>query len=273
MVDRWTTDPQYSHGYLVPLFSLYLLWSRRKMLADGWCHPSGFGLVVLLIGLGIRAYGTLYFYVFIDEFSLLVCLMGLALILGSRVFRWSLPSVLFLTFMIPLPFEIQNALGLTLQMIAAQMSTYFLQTFGIPSVREGNVIVLSDVRLAVAQACSGLGMMMTFFAIATAVAILLKKDGWWRKAIVVLGAIPIAILVNVIRITVTGMLYSVSQNDLARIVFHDIAGWLMMPLAILFILLELYIVDRLIIDYDPNSKERGPVPFLIGVPNTRPLTS
>jgi len=261
MGERWSGDPQYSHGYLVPLFSLYLLWARRAIVKDGFDAPSWWGVGILLAGLGIRFGGVYFFYGFFDAISLLVCLAGLALVVGGRrAFHWSWPAILFLGFMVPLPYRLQNALGGVLQRIATKLSTYALQTLGAPAVSEGNIILINDVRIGVVEACNGLGMLVTFFAISTAIAMLLKS-GWWRRVVLIIGAIPVAIMANVVRITVTGLLYAASQNEAAQVVFHDVAGWLMMPLAVLFIFLELYVLDRLIVDRDP-SNQRGPVGFL-----------
>jgi exosortase len=261
MAERWFDDPQYSHGYLVPLFSIYLLWSRRAIVKDGFVSSSWWGVVVLALGLALRFAGVYFFYGFFDAISLLLCLAGLVLVLGGRqAFRWSWPAILFLGFMVPLPYRLQTALSGTLQRIATKMSTYALQTLGQPAVSEGNIIHINDVPIGVVEACNGLGMLVTFFAISTAAAMLLKY-GWWRRAILIIGAIPVAIIANVIRITVTGVMYGASQNEAAKFVFHDVAGWLMMPLAVLIIYVELYVMDRLIVDRK-DAAQSGPIAFL-----------
>ena len=261
MAERWRDDPQYSHGYFVPLFSLYLLWARRGMLKDGLSSSSGWGIVLLLLGIGLRAGGVYFFYGYFDAISLLFCLSGLALVIGGKTaFRWSLPAVAFLGLMAPLPYRLQTALGGSLQRLATQMSTYLMQTFGAPAISEGNIIFINDVRVDVEEACNGLGMLVTFIAISVAAAMLLKS-GWWRRVVLIIGAAPVAIVANVVRITVTGLLFASSQNNAARIVFHDVAGWLMMPLAVMMIFLELHVMDRLVIDRTPAG-ERGPVQFM-----------
>jgi exosortase len=263
MVERWTTDPQYSHGYLVPLFSLYLLWSRRDKLKGASLSPSWWGVVVLLPALALRAIGVYYFYGFFYAISLLLCLAGLVLVVGGgRALRWSWPAIAFLGFMAPLPYRLQSVLGSSLQRIATRLSTYALQTCGTSAVSEGNVIIIGDMKIGVVDACNGLGMLVTFFAISVAAAMLLKKPGRWRRAVLIVGAIPVAIIANVARITVTGILYSSAHNEAANIVFHDVAGWLMMPLAVLIIFLELHVVDRLIVDRVGPSGRPGPIPFL-----------
>src|SRR5947207_6678484 len=110
--DRWGHDPQYSHGYLVPLFSLYLLWSRRDLLAAAESRPSWWGLPLLAAGLALRFAGTYLYFDWLGLAALFPSLMGLALLAGGLpALRWSWPAVLFLAFMVPLPFRLETALS------------------------------------------------------------------------------------------------------------------------------------------------------------------
>jgi exosortase len=250
---RWATDPQYSHGFLVPLFSVYLLWVRRAHLAEADLRARWWGVGLVAVGVAMRLAGHFFFQSVLDTGSLLVCLLGIAAAAGGwRALKWAGPSILFLAFMLPLPHRVQLMLGGTLQRVATVASTFALQTLGVPAVSEGNVILLTDVRLGVVEACNGLSMLMTFFALATAVAILAPR-GWLEKAVIVASALPIAVLANVVRITVTGVLFEASQGEWARMVFHDLAGWLMMPLALGMLLLELFILGRALV---PAEKPR-----------------
>lgn len=247
LAGRWADDPQYSHGYIVPLFAAYLLWARRRESGfESWA-PSWWGVAALIGGLGLWAAGTHFFLGWFAEVSLLVCAAGVALVMGGwPAMRWALPSVLFLGFMVPLPYRVQTALGGGLQRVASAMSTYLLQTFGAPALREGNVILIDDVKVGVVEACSGLGMLMTFFALAAGVALLVRTAQPWLRLTLVASAVPVAVLANVVRITITGMLYHAANDRLARVVFHDVAGWLMMPLAVGMLLVELHVLRRLI---------------------------
>ena len=247
VVERWTDDPQYSHGFLVPLFSGYLLWIRRGHLRAADLHARWWGLgIVALAGL-LRLLSHFFYQTWLDTGSFLICLAGIAAAAGGRrALIWAGPAILFLIFMLPLPFRVQTALGGSLQRVATAASTYALQTLGVPAVSEGNVILLTNTRLGVLEACNGLSMLFTFFALATAVAILAPR-GWPEKIVIFLSAVPIAILANLVRITVTGLLFEASRDDLARVVFHDLAGWLMMPLALGMLFLELFVLGRLVV--------------------------
>ena len=245
--ERWAHDPQYSHGFLVPLFSLYLLWRSRGQLLEVELRSRWWGVGLVAVGIAMRLVGLFFYQPWLDSGSLLVVLAGLAAAAGGRkLLIWAGPAILFLAFMLPLPYRFQTMLGGTLQRVATIASTYSLQTMGIPAVSEGNIVLLSETRLGIVEACSGLSMLVTFFALATAVAMLATRN--WIEAIVVfLSAVPIAVVANVARITVTGALYEANQNDLARVIFHDVAGWLMMPFGLGLLLLELHILGRLVV--------------------------
>jgi exosortase len=229
---------------LVPLFAGYLLWSRRALLAGGEWSGRWWGAGVVLLGATLRMAGHAFYQPWLDAGSLLVVLAGLVAAVGGRpALRWSWPAILFLAFMIPLPHRFETLLGGSLQRIATVASTYVLQTFGVPAVAEGNVILLTETRLGVVEACSGLTMLVTFFALATGVAILARRS-WLERGAVFLSAIPVAVLANVVRITLTGVLFEANRNELARTVFHDLAGWFMMPLAVSVLLGELAFLGR-----------------------------
>lgn len=254
--ERWANDPQYSHGFLVPLFACYLLWRKRGQLRSAEFCSRWWGVGIVAVGVSMRLVGHFFYQPWLDSGSLLVVLSGIAAAAGGRkMLIWAVPSVLFLAFMLPLPYRFQSMLGGTLQRIATTASVYALQTIGVPAVSEGNIILLSESRLGIFEACNGLSMLVTFFALATAVAILATQN-WMERVLVLLCAVPIAVAANVIRITVTGFLYESNHNDLARVVFHDVAGWLMMPLGLGMLLLELHILGRLVVPVGGENRDR-----------------
>jgi exosortase len=247
MVDRWSRDPQYSHGFLVPIFALMVLWFRGDRLNTLTWEPSFLGLPLLLAGALLRLYAIRRDIAPLDAFALLPTLFGLVLLVGGRsVLRWSWPALAFLGFMIPLPFFLEGALALPLQHVATAMSTYLLQTFGYPAIAEGNVILIDQVRLGVVEACSGLKMLTTFFALSTALA-LISTAPLGDKIALVVSAAPIAVIANVARITVTGMVYHGLGEGDTQAVLHDLSGWLMPPLAFLLLWLELRFLKKLFV--------------------------
>jgi exosortase len=263
MAHKWVHDPQYSHGYLVPLFALVLLWLRRDQAKSLAAQTNWWGVPLVLLGVAARIAGAYLYFDWLDAFSLLPCLAGLAVLLGGwPALRWAWPSIAFLVFMIPLPFRVETALAHPLQRVATIASTYVMQTIGLPAVDEGNTIILKEGRIGIVEACSGLSMMLIFFALSTAVAIVARRP-WPDRIIVVLSAVPIAVASNVARITTTGLAQEWFGKEVAHKIFHDWAGWLMMPFAVALLGVELWVLSRLLV----VIPERKPMsPFAAGQP-------
>jgi exosortase len=252
----WKSNPQYSHGYLVPGFAVLLLWLRRDRLDVAALKPSFWGIPLLAAGLGMRLWGVYFYYVWLDAISLIPCLFGLCLLLGGRAaWRWAWPAILFLAFMVPLPYRVASALSGPLQRLATVVSTFLMQVLGLPALSEGNVILLNEAEIGVVEACSGLRMLVVFFALATAVALVIQRR-FIDKVIVVLSAIPIALISNILRVTATGILHEMVDGETANAFFHDVAGWLMMPLALAMLGLELKVLSRLFLEV-PGKASRG----------------
>jgi exosortase len=242
---RWSEDPQYSHGYIIPAIALLLLWHRRRSFPARGGYIWWWGLIPFLGGAGLRPAAAWLGIDWIDAVSLLLSLAGVcAFVGGPPLLRWAWPAGVLMCFMLPLPYRAEVALAQPLQRIATVASTYALQTIGFPAVAEGNIITIDELSIGVLEACSGLGMLMTFFALSTAFALMVQRP-LLDRVILIASAVPIGILVNVIRITVTGILHRTVGSAVANAVFHDLAGWLMMPLALGFLWLEMQYLCRL----------------------------
>jgi exosortase len=264
VAQRWAHDPQYSHGYLVPAFAVLILWLRRGRLRDSDRAPSWWGVVVLLLGVVGRLAGTRFSLDWLEDVALLPCLAGVCLTAGGRAaWRWAWPAVLFLFFMIPLPHRVAVAAAEPLQRLATVASCYALQTLGLPAVPEGNVILLNDSSIGIVEACSGLRMLVVFFALSTAVGLVIRRP-LWERLVVVGSAVPIALFANLVRITATGVLHQTSDRQFAEDFFHDLGGWLMMPLALALLWVELKVLARLLPDPAPA------VPIRVGPSDTGP---
>jgi exosortase len=247
IVWRWAHDPQYSHGYLVPGFAAYLLWQRRAYLTEP-LRSSAWGLALLAAALVFRLLGTRFHLGYFDQMSLLPCLLGLFLLAGGfRALAWAWPALAYLAFAIPLPHSWSLALSGPMQTFATIVSTFCLQTLGRPALAEGNLILLNDLELGIVEACSGLRMLVVFFALSTAVAMLIRKP-LWEKLVIAASAVPIALVANVLRITITGLFYDSFGHNFGGALFHDIAGWLMMPLGLSLLGIELWILSHLLLE-------------------------
>jgi exosortase len=246
LAEKWFHDAGYSHGVLVPLFSGYLLWVRRgQFRVEAPALLPALGL--LLSAALLHIVGGLFCLDWFDAVALLPCLAGITLLVGGRAcLRTAWPAIAFLFFMIPLPYKLETMLGAPLQTLASRGSAFLLQVLGQPAVREGNTIMLNDVKLGIVEACSGLRMLLTFFAFSTGVAILIRKPAL-DKLCIILSAVPIALVTNILRITATGVMYQVNPR-FAQAFFHDLAGWFMMPVCLALLGLELWILNRLIIE-------------------------
>lgn len=255
----WNNNPQYSHGFLVPVFAGFLLWLRRDKLDVDALRPSLWGVVVLGAALGLRLVGAWRYYVSLDAISLVPCVAGLVLLIGGMAaWRWAWPAVLFLAFMIPLPYFAAVAMSGQLQTLATITSTFIMQTLGMPALAEGNVILLNDNQIGIVEACSGLRMLVVFFALSTAVVLVVQRH-WIDRAIILFSAIPIALISNIVRVTATGVMYEAGYSEMASHFFHDVAGWFMMPFALGMLWVELKVLDKLFIDTPSTAPARPAV--------------
>lgn len=253
MAGRWSGGPRYSHGYFVPIFALALLWMRRSRLEGVTPRPSTWGLAFLALGAATQLVGGYFRINSIEGWALFPYLAGLCVLLGGwPVLRWAWPSIAFLFFMIPLPSRLEMALGRPLQTIATVASTYALQTLGFMAFSEGNVIQLNEARIGVVEACSGLSMLITFIALATAAALVVKRP-LLDKIVLVLSSIPVALLANVARITATGMLHDLVGSEVANRFYHDLADWLMIPLALLLYWFEIWLLSHILVEKAPQA--------------------
>jgi exosortase len=257
LVGRWWGDPDYLHGFLVPVFACFLLWFRRDMLRSLTPRGSNWGLILVGVAASMKWASAYYYYELLDPASVIPCLAGLTLFVGGwRVLYWAAPSIAFLVFMIPLPGFVATLMGHPLQRVATVASTYMIQTVGVPAVAEGNVISLGETQIGVAEACNGLRNMMLFIAVASAVACTMKRS-WFEKIIVVVSAAPIAVIANVVRITATAVLHSMSHHHLADTTYHDLAAWFMMPLAVVLLWLELAMLRRIFVPAPVDAESRA----------------
>ena len=252
LVDKWLNDPQYSHGILVPLFSLYLLrrnWDKLPQNPRPW--PLA-GYAMLSVALACRVLAAALYFTPLDGLSLVLCLTGMVLIAGGgATLRWTWQPLVFLLFMIPLPYQVERMMGAELQHIATVSSTFLLQCLGQPAIAEGNTILIRDVRLGVVEACSGLRMLVTFAAFAVGAVMLLDRS-WVVKVLVLASAVPIALVTNILRITATGLahiaLHDSPQRGSVLEFIHDFNGWMMMPVGLAMLLLELWLFRHLLIE-------------------------
>jgi exosortase len=266
-------SPDYQHGFLVIPFSIFLLWYRRDMMKSVPARGSWWGLAFFGIWAAMRLFSSHYNVVWLHEASLVPGIAGVVLFVGGwETFLWAWPSIVFLIFMIPLPGAATDFFSQPLQRLASASSAYALQTMGIPVTHSDVVINLRNMPLNVAEACSGIRMLMLFFALCTGAAFILKKNEWWERVGIVVSAIPIAVIANITRLTLIAMFCSaVSKwpyllqlvhgedavakwpSNLVGTWPHDLPGLLMMPIGMLLLFLEWVLYTKLFVE-EPADK-------------------
>jgi exosortase len=229
---NWWTDPNYSYGLLVPIFCGWVIGRERNRLADVPVKPSWFGLLVILGALGILLLGVLGAEIFLSRASLLFLLAGLVIqfrgwrLFGALLFPW---AVLFL--MIPLPAIILNQIAFPLQFQTSRLAGALLGLAGVPVLREGNIIELPSLTLDVVEACSGIRSLVALITCAVMYGYLFERRAW-QRILLVLAAIPIAVIVNGVRIMGSGILGQYWDAKKAEGFFHVFSGWVIFLLAV-----------------------------------------
>lgn len=241
----WQRNDEYSSGLLVPFLAIYILWSRRRDIAQCRIGPSLWGLFAFLGAQGIRLFGLFFMYGSAERLSIALSIAALVLLLfGWQLFRKVSTVLLFLCLMLPWPNRIQAALALPLQHWATSSAVFCLETIGYEVVREGNVIHIGQASVAVAEACNGLRMITAFFVISSLVVLLVKRE-WWEKLLVLASSLPIALLCNTVRLTITAIAFTMLSGEYWEKIFHDFGGYAMMPLALGMVILELWLLTKI----------------------------
>ncbi len=235
MVMDWYNDENYSHGFIVPLISGYFLYTRRDELAKAMVAPWAPGLMVIVIALIQLTVGWLGTEYFTMRSSLIVLLAGITLYLfGTGVFRMTLLPLAYLLFMVPIPYIVYDAVAFPLKLFVTKVSVAFLKALGIVVLREGNIIAFPSITLEVADACSGIRSLVSLLALSVAYAFFTKHSIAGRL-IIILSAVPIAIVTNALRVIITGILAQYWGAGAAEGFFHEFAGLMVFALAMLLL--------------------------------------
>lgn len=237
MAVQWWQDPDYGHGFIVPLFAGYVLYQQRYKLRQVALEPRNVGFLLIFGAMGLLLAGTLGAELFVSCFSLLFLLGGTLLFFaGWKMLRAMAFPLGFLVLMIPLPALIFNQVTFPLQLLASRLSSNGLELFGIPVLREGNVLVLPNYSLEVVEACSGIRSLMSLIALAVAYGYLVEQRLWARITLVVL-MLPIAVASNALRVVGAGVVTYFWGPQWAEGFFHFFQGWLIFVSAVACMLL------------------------------------
>ena len=254
LVGQWWHDPNFSHGFFVPVFSAFVLWQERDRLTRLRPAPSWSGLLVLALGLCTLIVGQMGAELFLARVSLLLLLAGaIVLFLGWNFFCAMLFPLAFLLLMIPIPSIVFNQITFPLQILASKTAATVLPILNVPILREGNVINLPVMALEVAEACSGIRSLMSLVTLAIIYGYLMEKRVAMRW-ILALSAIPISVAANSVRIIGTGLLVQYWDPDKAQGFFHTFSGWLIFVVSLLMLYLLHVVLRTIWRDREANSQ-------------------
>jgi exosortase len=224
LVRQWLDDPNYSHGFFVPIGCGLLLWTNRKSWMAKSLRPSVSGLFLIVAAMGLLVIGTLGAEIFLPRASLVVLLGGLIVYFaGWRMLGAVKAPWLTLFLMIPLPVIVFNEFAFPLQLLASRSACALLDLLQVPVLREGNIIMLPSMSLDVVEACSGLRSLMSLITVAVLYGLFFERRAWMRCLLVVL-AIPVAVVANALRIVLTAVLAKYVSAQLAEGFFHALSG-------------------------------------------------
>ncbi len=232
LVRNWWTDSNFSHGFFVPAFSVFLIWQKRKALATIPVDPSWSGLAIIVLALLVYLLGVIGAELFLSRSSFILLFAGFVVyFLGWAYFRAMLFPWAFLFLMVPLPTLVLSQITLPLQFLASNLASSLLGSVGVPVLKEGNIIQLPTMTLEVAEACSGIRSLVSLVTLAIIYGYLLESSTALR-VILALAAVPIAIAANSFRVTGTGLLGLYWGPDKAEGFFHTFSGWVIFILAL-----------------------------------------
>ncbi len=253
MVDQWSRD-EYSHGYLLPIISVYFIWQKKNELSEIEFKGSWIGVGLFCLGLLGFLVGELSTLFTVIQYSFLVALAGLLLaIIGWPAFRVIWIPLCILFFMVPLPAFLYNNLSSFLQLISSKLGVEVIRLFGISVFLEGNVIDLGQFKLQVVEACSGLRYLFPLMSLGF-IAAYLYKDAFWKKAVVFLSTIPITVLMNSFRIGVIGVMVEFWGQEMAEGFLHDFEGWFVFMACTAVLVAEMWLLSKVGRDSVPFSE-------------------
>jgi exosortase len=240
----WINDPDMGHGVFVPLIAGYIIWQRRHDLLATTPRPSWWGLVLVVWGALQMIFATLGVELFLARTAFVITLFGIVWLLGGIPILRKVAFPLFLLFfMVPIPAVIYNNLTFRLQILASRLAEWALMLINIPVLREGNVLELPSRSLSVVEACSGIRSLLSITFLSLVYGYFFEKRVWVR-VVLLAATVPIAIIANGGRVTVTGILTEY-RPELAEGFFHESTGWVIFMIALCALLLFHQALTRL----------------------------
>ena len=245
LADRWASQEEYSHGFLIPIVAIWLLWLRRDALRASVGCPVWAGPGVILLAAFLHLIGVMSATPFFSQLAFVLTLVGLVLALGGYpLLKTAAFPILFLLFAIPMPRFIDYAMSLQLQLLSTQLGALFIKLFGIPVYVDGNVIDLGYYKVQIVEACSGLRYIYPLLSLSFLAAYFFKAP-LWQRILIFVSAVPLTVVMNSIRIGLVGITVSYWGNEAADGFFHLFEGWIVFLACAGVLGLEIHILARM----------------------------
>ena len=239
---RWELQEEYSHGYLIPLVSLFILWEKRFQIASSYQNYSWWGLPIIALALIILLVGEVSALYMLIHYSFIILLLGLSVAFLGSATRYTWVAIVLLGFAVPLPYFIEVILTSKLQLISSQLGVEIIRLCRIPVFLSGNIIDLGNYQLQVVEACSGLRYLFPLMSLGFIGGYLYQASAW-KRAVLFLSTVPITIFMNSVRIAITGILVDNWGTEMAEGFLHDFEGWLIFMACGGLLLLEVVLME------------------------------
>jgi exosortase len=245
LLKTWLEDSNNSHGLLIPIVSLYLLWELRGRVTTTRWNPTVTGFVLLLGSLVTYFVCFVGGVVFPARLTMVTTLVGLVVFnAGWAVFRFTWFPIVFLCFMVPVPDTLMNLVSFPLQLLVSDVSAYLIGLYGLPVYAEGNMLLFARYSFEVTEACSGIRSLISYLAIGALLAFL-ERDSWVKSVVLVASAVPLALFVNLLRVSGTGVTANYFGTKVAQGFAHDFSGFVVFALGIVLMLIEVWVLKKL----------------------------
>jgi len=266
LMHRWEVEEEYSHGYLIPMVTVYLIWQRRDLLQSIEFRPSWLPVGLVFLGLLIASIGEISSIYVLINFSLILVILGMAWsLMGWNAFKYVLVPLILLFFAIPIPRFLQAVLSAELQLISSELGVGFIRLFAIPVFLDGNIIDLGSYKLQVVEACSGLRYLYPLMGVGFIMAYLYQVE-IWKRVLVFVSTIPITIFMNSFRIGVIGILVEYWGSDMAEGFLHYFEGWIIFIACLAILVAEMWLLNKI-------SKRAGTFRAVFTLPENKVVSS